>query len=189
MIYLNFATVTYPPSHFGLALLSQASLPLSLWSYAFLTTTYLINCLPTPTLQMSSPYHKLLGSPPNYSKLCVFGCLCYPWIRPYSVQKLAPRFAPCVFLGYSLTQSAYICDDLSTTKTYHSRNFALLSPSFPCLASIRLFLGLLSPPSSHGSWSPLSTLPHLQHPRLQITPPTLCIRSLVPYSSRLEPLS
>ena len=56
-----------------LALISRASLPPSFWSYDFLTTAYLINCLPTPTLHMSSPYHKLFGSPPNYSKLCIFG--------------------------------------------------------------------------------------------------------------------
>uniref|UniRef100_A0A803NGX9 Reverse transcriptase Ty1/copia-type domain-containing protein n=1 Tax=Cannabis sativa TaxID=3483 RepID=A0A803NGX9_CANSA len=30
---------------------------------------YLINHLPTPTLHMISPYHKLFESPPNYSKL------------------------------------------------------------------------------------------------------------------------
>ena len=80
----------------GLALLSRASLPLSFWSNAFLTATYFINRLPTPTLQMSSPYHKLFGSPPNYSKLRVFGCLCYPWLRPYSLHKLAPHSTPII---------------------------------------------------------------------------------------------
>ena len=54
---------SYTPEHNGfsehrrchkietsLALLSLASLPISSWSYAFLTTPYLNNCLPTPTL-------------------------------------------------------------------------------------------------------------------------------------------
>ena len=115
----------------SLALLSWAFLPISFWSYAFLTAACLINRLPTPTLQMSSPYHKLFGSPPNYSKLRVFGCLCYSWLQPYSVHKLAPRFASCVFLGYSLTQSAYICYDPSTTMTYPSRHVPFVESIFP----------------------------------------------------------
>ncbi|KAE8680725.1 hypothetical protein F3Y22_tig00111372pilonHSYRG00235 [Hibiscus syriacus] len=51
------------------SLLSQASLPLTFWSYTFSTATYLINRLPTPTLYMISPYHKLFESLPNYSNL------------------------------------------------------------------------------------------------------------------------
>lgn len=38
----------------GLALLSHASLPLIYWSHAFATTVYLINRMPTPTLNLSS---------------------------------------------------------------------------------------------------------------------------------------
>ena len=56
--------------------------------------------------------------------------------------------------------------------------FSLLSPYFPCLESIFLFLGLISPPSPHGSWSLLLTRPCLQRPRMRITPPPFCIHSL-----------
>ena len=80
---------------------------------------------------MSSPYLKLFRSPPNYSKLLVFGYLCYPWLRPYSVHKLAPCSVPYVFFGYSLTQSAYICYDPSTTKTYHSCHVRFIESIFP----------------------------------------------------------
>ena len=49
--------------------------------------------------------------------------------------------------------------------------FALLRSSFSCLGSNLPFLDLLiSPPSPHGSQSPLSTQPCLQHPGLRITP-------------------
>ena len=44
----------------GLTLLSHASIPLSYWSYAFATTVYLINRMPTQTLNMFSPYKKNL---------------------------------------------------------------------------------------------------------------------------------
>ena len=40
----------------GLALLATTSLPLQFWLYAFHTTTYLINRLPTKVLQFQSPF-------------------------------------------------------------------------------------------------------------------------------------
>ena len=81
---------------------------LTYWTYAFVTTVYPINRMPTPTLHLSSPFDKLFESPPIYTKLRVFGCLYYLWFRPYSQHKLDSYFTPCVFLGYSSTQSAYI---------------------------------------------------------------------------------
>ncbi|KAL2516708.1 Integrase catalytic domain-containing protein [Abeliophyllum distichum] len=115
----------------GLSLLTHASMPLTYWTYAFATAVYLINRMPTPTLHLSSPFEKLLESQPNYTKLRVFGCLCYPWLRPYSQHKLDSRSTPCIFLGYSSTQSAYICLDLSTSKIYISRHVKFLENSFP----------------------------------------------------------
>jgi hypothetical protein len=115
----------------GLALLTHASLPLSYWTYAFATAVYLINRMPTPTLNLSSPYHKIFQTPPNYSKLRVFGCLCYPWLRPYTSHKLESRSKPCVFLGYSLTQSAYYCLDPSTSRIYVSRHVKFVESQFP----------------------------------------------------------
>ncbi|KAL6326284.1 hypothetical protein AAG906_004781 [Vitis piasezkii] len=115
----------------GLSLLTHASMPLTFWTYAFATVVYLINRMPTPTLHLSSPFDKLFESPPNYTKLRVFGCLCYPWLCLYSQHKLDSRSTPCIFLGYSSTQSAYICLDLSTFKTYISRHIKFLENSFP----------------------------------------------------------
>ena len=56
----------------GLSLLTHGSMPLTYWTYAFATVVYLINCMPTLTLHLSSPFDKLFESPPNYTK---FGCL------------------------------------------------------------------------------------------------------------------
>ena len=115
----------------GLTLLSHASLPLTLWTYAFSTAVYLINRMPTQTLNLSSPFDLIFQTPPNYSKLKIFGCLCYPWLRPYSSHKLEPRSIPCVFLGYSLSQSAYLCLDPTTSKTYVSRHVQFVETIFP----------------------------------------------------------
>lgn len=104
----------------GLTLLHEASLPTTYWTYAFPTAFYLINRLPSPILQQQSLYTKLFRKEPNYMKLRVFGCACYPWLRPYAKHKLGLRSLPCIFLGYSLTQSAYLCLHQPTRRIYTS---------------------------------------------------------------------
>ncbi|KAL4586285.1 hypothetical protein LXL04_010921 [Taraxacum kok-saghyz] len=115
----------------GLALLHYANLPLTYWSHAFQTTVYLINRLPTAILDNKSPYECLFHQQPNYTKLKPFGCLCYPWLRPYTTSKLQPRSAPCVFLGYSSSKSAFKCYDLETKRLYHSRHVEFIPDQFP----------------------------------------------------------
>lgn len=75
--------------------------------------------MPTPLLQLISPFEKLVGRSPNYTKLRVFGCLCYPRLKRYTTYKLEPKSKPCVSLGYSSTQSAFKCLDPTTKKTLH----------------------------------------------------------------------
>lgn len=62
----------------GLALMAQASVSSRFWEFAFETTVYLINRIPTTVLGRVSPHFKLHRSPPPYTFLRVFGCLCYP---------------------------------------------------------------------------------------------------------------
>lgn len=83
----------------GLSLLAHSSLPLSFWPYAFQSATYLINRLPTPILNGKSPYHMLYKSMPDYKLLRVFGCACFPFLRPYNAHKLIFRSTECIFLG------------------------------------------------------------------------------------------
>jgi hypothetical protein len=114
----------------GLTLLTHASLPLSFLSYAFATAVYLINRMPTPTLNTHSPYDVIFQRSPHYEKLRVFGCLCYPWLRPYNAYKLEPRSKPCIFLGYSLSQSVYLCYEPTSSKIMVSRHVTFLSIFF-----------------------------------------------------------
>jgi hypothetical protein len=80
----------------GLALLAHASMPLKYRDEVFLTVTYLINCTPTKLLAYDTPLHKLLGATPNYSIFRVFGCACWPNLRPYNSHKLQFRSTQCV---------------------------------------------------------------------------------------------
>ena len=164
----------------GLTLLHQASLPTKYWTYAFAVAVYLINRLPSQVTDAISPYAKLFGRPPNYLKLRVFGCLCFPWLRPYNTHKLQPRSLPCIFMGYSLTQSAYMCLHLPTGRLYVSRHVQFVENQFPYAAhksspapAVEPSQPSFSPPTlvpldptslvQPTSLPPPSGSPHLQH--------------------------
>lgn len=90
----------------GRALLHTGKLPPEYWTYAFRTATYLINRLSTPILNMQTPYQVLHKPATNISHLHSFMCLCFPWLRPYTSDKLQRRSHPCIFIGYADSQYA-----------------------------------------------------------------------------------
>ena len=96
----------------GLTLLGQCKAPLKYWSYEFENSVYLINRMPTTVLNHKTPFECLLKTTPDYAFLCSFGCLCFPFLRPYNVHKLDFHSSPCVFLGYSNSHLGYRCLDL-----------------------------------------------------------------------------
>jgi hypothetical protein len=115
----------------GLALLSHAHLSSSFWDDAFITACYLINRMPTSLLQNQSPFEKLFKSQPNYSFLRVFGCACWPNLRPYNSNKLQPRSLECIFLGYSPLHKGYKCFHVSSSRVYISRDVIFNENHFP----------------------------------------------------------
>jgi hypothetical protein len=125
----------------GLALLAHAFVPLKFWDEAFLTATYLINRMPTRVIDNTSPIERLFHKTLDYSSLKVFGCACWPHLRPYNKHKLSFRSKECVFLGYSASHKGYKCLDIDSGRVYVSRDvifdenvfpFARLSPQpFP----------------------------------------------------------
>jgi len=72
------------------------------WHDAILTYVYVINQLPTPTLQGISPFQKLFSKPPDYSFLRVFGSQCFPNLAPYAKNKLKPCSVQYVLLRPTL---------------------------------------------------------------------------------------
>ncbi|KAG8492721.1 hypothetical protein CXB51_010467 [Gossypium anomalum] len=92
-----------------MTLLAQAKVPMHLWVHAFTSPVHLINRLPTSVLDGKCPYELLHKSLPNYMHLRVFGCRCYPYLRPFNNHKLQFRSKPCVFLGYSPVHKGYKC--------------------------------------------------------------------------------
>jgi histone deacetylase 1/2 len=113
----------------GLAMLDHSKLPLKFWDHAFLTATYLINRLPSSSIDFRTPY-ALLHKNPDYHFLKVFGCSCFPLMRPYNKNKLQPRSEKCVFLGYSSNHKGCKCLSKSG-RIYVSKDVLFNEDSFP----------------------------------------------------------
>ncbi|KAK9051967.1 hypothetical protein SSX86_028595 [Deinandra increscens subsp. villosa] len=115
----------------GLALLAQSGLPQRFWQFAFETAVYLINRLPSRVCSNKSPYQHVFNRIPDYSFLRVFGCQCFPYLRPYNRHKLDFRSTPCVFLGYSPVHHGYLCFDPTVERVYVARHVRYNEHVFP----------------------------------------------------------
>jgi histone deacetylase 1/2 len=146
----------------GLSLLAQSSMPLKYWDQAFFTATYLINRTPSKVIENSTPLERLYKMQVDYNSLKVFGCACWPNLRPYNPHKLAFRSKQCAFLGYSNLHKGFKCLDIHSDRIYISRDvvfdetvfsFAKLNPNAGARLRSELLLlpsELLNPSSSWG---------------------------------------
>ncbi|KAI0494798.1 hypothetical protein KFK09_024941 [Dendrobium nobile] len=112
-------------------LLHASNLPSTFWSEALATANYVINRLPSTAINLDIPFQRLHGRLPDYSILRTFGCLCFPWLKPYAPNKLAPRSHKCIFLGYSSAHKGYRCYNLTDHKIYISRHVVFHEEIFP----------------------------------------------------------
>ncbi|WVZ64164.1 hypothetical protein U9M48_013727 [Paspalum notatum var. saurae] len=97
----------------GLSLLAHAHMPLKFWDEAF------------------SLCKRLFNTKPDYTSLRVFGCSCWPNLRPYNNHKLAFRSKECTFLGYSNLHKGFKYLDHSTGRVYISRDVVFDEEIFP----------------------------------------------------------
>ena len=109
------------------ALLFQNHVPKSYWGEAILTSTYLINRLPSRVINFKSPLNYLLEFFPKnnfYSKIPpkVFGCASYIHIHKQQRTKLDPRALKCIFIGYSTSQKGYKCYHPASRKFFVSKD-------------------------------------------------------------------
>ena len=93
----------------ALTIMFNASIPLSLWTEIFLASVYLINRTSLSTLSFKSPYEILFLRTPDYSRIRILGCRCFPCLRDYRKHKFDVKPFPCVFIGYSPLHKGYRC--------------------------------------------------------------------------------
>ncbi|KAC9151527.1 hypothetical protein E3N88_46290 [Mikania micrantha] len=115
----------------GLTLLAQYHLPQQFWHFAFETAVYLINRLPSRVYSNKYPFEHIFKRKPDYSFFRVFGCQCFPYLRPYNNHKIDIRSTPCVFLGYSPAHHGYRCFDPNIERIYIVRHVRFNEHVFP----------------------------------------------------------
>ena len=90
------------------ASLIEAHMPLSYWGHALTSTTYLINRVPSITIDFRTPSQALIEAivalvDPNLPSH-VFSCVAFAHLHKRQRNKLTPRALRCVFLGYAAYQ-------------------------------------------------------------------------------------
>lgn len=113
------------------ALRFQANLPINFWRECVMTVAYVINRTPTPLLGGQSPHEILFDTPPTYTLLRVFGCLCYANNRPRVKDKFGSRSRRCIFVGYPYGKKGWRLYDLETKEYFVSRDVLFCESQFP----------------------------------------------------------
>ncbi|KAK3013785.1 hypothetical protein RJ639_010144 [Escallonia herrerae] len=104
------------------ASLIEAHLPLSYWGEALISAAYLINRVPSRTIDYQTPSQALVEAivapvlpnlPPH-----VFCCVAFVHLHKHQRNKLSPRALRCVFVGYATHQKGYRCYHPPTRKMF-----------------------------------------------------------------------
>ena len=88
----------------------EMNVPKAYWLDGVLTTTFLINRMPSKVLGGKSPLQTLVPEvllfliPPK-----VFGCKCFAHVPKSQRDKLDPKAIKSIFVGYPSTQKGYKC--------------------------------------------------------------------------------
>jgi hypothetical protein len=104
------------------ASLFEAHMPTSYWGEAVTARAYIINHVPSSSLQFQTPFevlHRIVSvlTMPNLSPK-VFGCVAFVHLHKGLRTKLEPRALRCVFVSYALHQKGYRCYHPPSRKIY-----------------------------------------------------------------------
>ena len=145
-------------------------MPLKYWDEAFRAATFLINRTPSKVIEFATPFECLFHTRPEYTSMRVFGCACWPNLRPYNSRKLQFRSKECVFLGYSNIHKGFKCLDLSSGCVYISRDVVFDEDVFPFSklhsntgARLRSEILLLPPTLLNPSTGAEQLIDHMSH--------------------------
>lgn len=86
----------------------QSGMPLRFWPYSILSSTWLINRIPSRVMRWKSPYELLFGALPDYTMLRPFGCLAYATNLVPNRGKFESRSIKRVFIGYDISHKGFL---------------------------------------------------------------------------------
>jgi hypothetical protein len=139
-------TMPYTPQQNGVAerrnrtlmdmvrsMMAQASLPVSFWGDALLTAAYLLNRVPSKSVELT-PYELWTGRKPDLRHLRPWGSAAYVHFTSHPHGKLGPRAKKCIFLRYPKGSKGYVFlgeNEDGTRTEIESRNANFLENEIP----------------------------------------------------------
>lgn len=92
--------------------------------------TVLINSLPSKSIHGNMPIERLTNKKVDLSNFCIFGCMCFPYLRHYNNHKFDFKSEKCVYLGPSPAHKGFKCL-IATGKIYITRHVIFHEEDFP----------------------------------------------------------
>ena len=89
-------------------LFSVANISIMYWCFAVIYAVYIINWLPTYTLELKTPFEAYTGNKPSIAHLQIFSCKAYVHVPQEKHQKLNKKTLECIYLGYSEHKKAFV---------------------------------------------------------------------------------
>ena len=118
--------------------MAQANLPISFWGDALLTVAFVLNRVPSKSVN-STPYELWTGRKPSLDFLRPWGSMAYVLDSSHKYGKLGPRGKKCIFIRYFDTSKGYIFvgEDLSGSVTeFEARDATFLENEFPSQSEV-----------------------------------------------------
>ena len=144
-------TIPYTPQQNGVAerrnrtlfdmirsMMSQAQLPISFWGDALLTATYVLNRVPSKSVD-TTPYELWTQRKLELSNLRPWGCGAYTHSTDSRYGKLGPRGRKSIFIRYSESSKGYVfvaAEDSGSFVEHESRDVVFLEDEFPRLTDV-----------------------------------------------------
>ncbi|XP_025983399.1 uncharacterized protein [Glycine max] len=134
------------------SLMLNSNVPTHHWGDAVLTACFLINRMPSSSLENQIPHSIVFPHDPLFHvSPKVFGCTCFVHDLSPGLEKLYARSVKCVFLGYSHLQKGYKCYSPTMRQYYMSTDVTFFedtpffSPSVDYSSSLQEVLPIPSP--------------------------------------------
>ena len=103
--------------------------------YIFSTTVFLLNRLPSSSLNFETKCFMLHGIHLDYTSLRMFGSKCFPYTWDTKNNKFDPKSTLCVFVGYSEKHKGYKCFHPPSHKFIISQHVVSAETIFPFKSS------------------------------------------------------
>ena len=112
------------------SIMFHSNMPKQYWSYVVCHAIFIINHIPSATMQFQIAYELLDKQKPNISFLKVFGCLCFVSTLTNNRNEFDPRSRKCIFLGFKAGVKGYIMLDVKTREIFISRDVIFHEDTF-----------------------------------------------------------